>query len=649
MRVRERVGAVPLGPLRLGAALVYVAGILLAPVVPARVVALFGLAALALAGAAWLREGRRATAPEAIWLWPPVHLGILATGGLASPLLPLLAAWIIAVGAAGTWVWAVGGAVAAVFLLSVNARWLGTLEPAVVAEMFIHAAIGCAVAWLFDAIRRRAEAERRTLARILSEAESGSDASPEAAAAGRLEQLEASLDGVRRRLGADRVVLWQLDDDLAQALLVSGGQSPGSVALSASPFEFVWREGVPLRLDATPPWAPRASAVWLVRVEGRAGRRQVMSAEFAGEANSAAASSLEEEARFLGAILRIHGREARAVAARDHLQRVVAVLERVAREIDASALARTLAASAVEVAGGTGAAVVHWDGREGCVVHVLGDDGGPPVGATFGEFESDTALAIRNEAAIVREDRRPAPGGLPCIAPGERWHAQPMAFAAVPLRAERDVLGAVVVWSGTRPRLDHQGVEVIEAVAPFAALQLRHALELGAARVGDDTDRVTGLPGRATFEERFRSECARAIRYGRPLALALLRIERPGGAGGGGRNAADAAMAAAATLVAAGTRDADAPARFDEHTIVILMPETDVHGARLAAERLCRQVSERTVTWRGASLEVRACGGVSSYPACVAEPEALIRSAADALEAAAGGKGRVRAAPAVNR
>ncbi|HWV58797.1 MAG TPA: hypothetical protein VNZ57_15180, partial [Longimicrobiales bacterium] len=446
--VRGRVGAIPLGPLRLGAALVYLGGLALAPVLPPRLLAWFAIASLALIGAAWVRGGRCTKASEAVWLWPPIQLAIHATSGLASPLLPLLVGWIITLGAVGTWIWASAGGIVGTILLLATAAWVESIVPARAAEAVVLAAIGCAAAWLIEVTRWRATVERRTLARILSEAEAGSDAPPEAAAAGRLEQLEWSLAGVRRRLGADRVVLWQLDedDDLARAMLASGGGTPDSVALSSSPFDWVWREGLTVRLDAPPTWAPGAAAVWLARVEGREGRRQILSAEFGAQGAETTQASMAEEAEFLSAVLRIHGREARAVAAREHMERVLGFLGRIPAELEIGPLARTLATSAMEVTGATGAAVVRWDGIAGRVLVVAGEDGGPAVGATFGEMESEVALAIRNDAPIVREDRRPVPGALPAVSPSERWHAQPTALAAYPLRDDREILGAVIVW-----------------------------------------------------------------------------------------------------------------------------------------------------------------------------------------------------------
>ncbi|HEU0015260.1 MAG TPA: hypothetical protein VFQ45_16330, partial [Longimicrobium sp.] len=55
--------------------------------------------ALALLGiAAWAFRARGADAGSAAALWPPLHLLLLVTGSLSSPLLPLAAGWIAVFG-----------------------------------------------------------------------------------------------------------------------------------------------------------------------------------------------------------------------------------------------------------------------------------------------------------------------------------------------------------------------------------------------------------------------------------------------------------------------------------------------------------------------------------------------------------------------
>jgi diguanylate cyclase (GGDEF)-like protein len=219
--------------------------------------------------------------------------------------------------------------------------------------------------------------------------------------------------------------------------------------------------------------------------------------------------------------------------------------------------------------------------------------------------------------------------------------------AAYPLKDKHGVVGAVVVWDAERSRLEPDGLAVLEAILPYAAFQLRYALQYGMLRQYSDQDTVTGLPNRRAFEDRFRSECARAVRYQRPLALLILDIDHFKAINDTyGHEAGDAVLEATGELIAASVRDADVPARYGGEEFVVLMPETGLAEAVEAAERLRRSIAARNVQWRTDAVAVRASVGISAFPACVGEPEALIGSADRALYTAkASGRNRVATAP----
>ena len=74
---------------------------------------------------------------------------------------------------------------------------------------------------------------------------------------------------------------------------------------------------------------------------------------------------------------------------------------------------------------GSGAAVALWEEKAGRVLAVVGEDGGPDVGATFEGIESEMALVARNPATLIRDERRGEARSLPVMAVGERWLAEP--------------------------------------------------------------------------------------------------------------------------------------------------------------------------------------------------------------------------------
>jgi len=110
-------------------------------------------------------------------------------------------------------------------------------------------------------------------------------------------------------------------------------------------------------------------------------------------------------------------------------------------------------------------------------------------------------------------------------------------------------------------------------------------------RLAAATDPLTGLLNRRAFAERFGGELARTRRTGEPFALVIGDLDgfkqlndRHGHAAG------DVALAAFAGLLRDETRAVDTVARIGGDEFAILLPGTDVVGAREAIARIAERV-----------------------------------------------------------
>ncbi len=106
------------------------------------------------------------------------------------------------------------------------------------------------------------------------------------------------------------------------------------------------------------------------------------------------------------------------------------------------------------------------------------------------------------------------------------------------------------------------------------------------------TDTLTGLLNRAAFLEAVDRELDRAIRYARPLALLVLDVDRfksindtYGHAGG------DRALAHLGQVMRAVLRRSDVAGRLGGDEFAVLLPESDVGGARDFGERIRKAVA----------------------------------------------------------
>ena len=167
------------------------------------------------------------------------------------------------------------------------------------------------------------------------------------------------------------------------------------------------------------------------------------------------------------------------------------------------------------------------------------------------------------------------------------------------------------------------------------------------------TDSLTGLANRRLFDEHLKQEWHRAIRTETPIALLMLdadffkryndRYGHPAG---------DHVLGSIAACIAGNVmRPADTPARYGGEEFVALLPETELLGALVVAERIRAAVACLDITHAGNPLgHVSVSIGVAvAHPAFGDAPSTLMAAADAALyDAKHGGRNRVSAAGSID-
>jgi diguanylate cyclase (GGDEF)-like protein len=623
----------------------YAAGLLLVTRLPAAAPIL----PLAAALLAWRLAGTLARRQVLLLAFPPLHVALALSGHSASPLLPLVAGW-----AAAAAVLLPRPLAAACLGLAVTAlagfEWIhGGVTPAGLIELALIVATGAGAGLLIGRHRQRDRHQRGVLERLGRDAAAGVD-SPLAEATRRQTELRRVLDRLRHEHDAERVILWEVDEDRDRASprVVSGPGTPPALVLRGDPLGWALDEGMPIRIERPPRWALAAGATWVVPVAPGGPAPGLLTLEFPPGVPDPGQGPLEAAAAGLAELARAQARELDAAAARERLRNLLDLMERLSAETDLDDFAAQFARGAADLAGATGAAVALWDGETGRILARIGDDGGPGPGLVFEAGEGEMALAARAGAPRTRHARAWARDPLPLAAPAERWSVRPRHLVVLPLGRRGRPDGLVAVWSSSGRPMDDDGVAGLGALAPFLGGQLRHAASFGSMREKAELDGLTGLPNRRAFDERFAGESARSGRYDRPLSIVLLdvdhfkRINDTHGHAFG-----DDVLRAVADVVQGAVRGTDFAARFGGEEFVLLLPETDLAAAREAAERLrTRLAALDLVAPDGQPLSLTASFGVSAVPACVPSSGDLLRSADVMLYAAKqAGRNCVCAAP----
>ena len=157
------------------------------------------------------------------------------------------------------------------------------------------------------------------------------------------------------------------------------------------------------------------------------------------------------------------------------------------------------------------------------------------------------------------------------------------------------------------------------------------------------TDEITGLANRRSLEEELVLEWRRAERIGASLGLILADIDDFKSINDKfGHQAGDDVLRKVGEVFAGHVRQVDHAARYGGEEFAVLVPETDLAGAKRLAERLRAELAEaRTVLPDGTELSVTASFGAAAK-GDLGSAEELVAEADEALyQAKRAGKDRV--------
>jgi len=156
-------------------------------------------------------------------------------------------------------------------------------------------------------------------------------------------------------------------------------------------------------------------------------------------------------------------------------------------------------------------------------------------------------------------------------------------------------------------------------------------------------DPLTGAANRRYFFERAEQEFLRARRYQHPLSVALLDIDHFKQVNDEhGHAAGDEVLRHLSHHSRELLRDADLFARIGGEEFSILMPSTNVHGARRLMDRLRQVIADKVVELGGRRLQVHFSAGVTQLRGDDQSIEDCLRRADEAMyRAKQAGRNRV--------
>src|SRR5215212_6924679 len=162
------------------------------------------------------------------------------------------------------------------------------------------------------------------------------------------------------------------------------------------------------------------------------------------------------------------------------------------------------------------------------------------------------------------------------------------------------------------------------------------------------TDELTGLSNVRHFHELLDQEIERAQRFDNQIGLVMVDIDNFKSVNDTyGHPQGDLVLKEVARVLTEQSRDIDFPARYGGEEMSVILPQTDIGGAAMLAERMREAVEElavRRLDGEGV-LKLTASFGVAALPGSATDKRYLIAVADEALyKAKRGGKNRVERA-----
>ena len=211
-----------------------------------------------------------------------------------------------------------------------------------------------------------------------------------------------------------------------------------------------------------------------------------------------------------------------------------------------------------------------------------------------------------------------------------------------PLTVSGEVIGSVLVNRPTACTASDK--QRISNSVSQAAPVLANLRNLAIAEVRAATDSLTGLPNKRVVGDTLKRMVAQAARTLTPVALILIDLDHFKNINDRlGHPVGDQTLASVGEVLRSALRASDFAGRNGGEEFAVVLPDTDVTGAALIAEKIRQAISD--ITLPSSDTVVTASLGVAVYPDHAATTERLERLADAALYTAKrSGRNRVEIA-----
>jgi diguanylate cyclase (GGDEF)-like protein len=190
-------------------------------------------------------------------------------------------------------------------------------------------------------------------------------------------------------------------------------------------------------------------------------------------------------------------------------------------------------------------------------------------------------------------------------------------LVCVPLVFQHQIVGILYLDDFVPRTFDRDKLNLLSILASFAAMAIHNATLHKQTKLMSITDALTGLHNHRYFKQFFKQEMARAKRYHKPFSIIMLDVDDFKSYNDSfGHAMGDQLLASLGALILKTVRGVDVAFRFGGEEFIVILPETRLDKAILAAERLRESIQRGTAAtlMPGATRGITVSIGVASYP-----------------------------------
>jgi len=262
-------------------------------------------------------------------------------------------------------------------------------------------------------------------------------------------------------------------------------------------------------------------------------------------------------------------------------------------------------------------------------------DAAPPEASEAGEEGEHEYGRGREEEGVAPPVPTPTPTPVPKgeAARPHRELYQTRSCIVAPLRAAGRVLGVLNLADRADGRAfsEEHDLPLVEQIAEILAISLRNLQLFEKVQRQAKMDSLTRLLNHQAFFDELGREVVRAERYGARIAVVMMDIDRFKVINDNhGHLAGDFVLEEVSRAIRSTVRNVDVAARYGGDEFAVVLPESDVKGAVILADRLRARVAQQRFEFGGLDLSVRMSFGVAMHRKGES-PTEVVKAADEAL------------------